>query len=290
MTPIKNRYDFVYLFDVTDGNPNGDPDAGGIPRVDASTNQGLVSDVCLKRKVRNYVDLLGRKNCEIFVQESRPLNPLLVEACEAVGQKDIEEGKKKKRAQSDIAEVQRWLCRKYYDIRTFGAVMTTGPNAGKLTGPAQMVFGRSIDPIFVQDHAITRVADVGTEDGGMGRKYTVPYGLYRVHGFISACLANDPKKGTGFSEEDLELLWTALEEMFEHDRSASRGQMVARRLIIFKHESKFGNAKAHQLFERVTVRRSQPEGADAARSYSDYAVDVDDSDLPAGVALIDRIA
>ena len=296
MQPIEHRYDFVYLFDVTDGNPNGDPDAGNLPRLDPETNQGLVSDVCLKRKVRDYVHLLGRDNCEIFVQQRRPLNPLLAEACHATGKEDFRNGerwntrKAKNRSQSDIAELQRWLCRKYFDIRTFGAVMSTGPNAGQIRGPVQMTFARSVDPIFAQEHTITRVADVDKEEGEMGRKHIVPYGLYRGHGFISAHLAGDAKKGTGFSQEDLELFWTALEQMFEHDRSAARGEMTARGLIVFKHESALGNALAHRLFERVAVTRNRSAEEGPARSFADYAVSVDSENLPAGVELIDQMA
>ena len=299
MSAISNRYDFVYLFDVTNGNPNGDPDAGNLPRMDPETNQGLVSDVCLKRKVRNYIQLLGRKGYEIFIQEKRPLNPLIAEACEANGQDDHRKnGKwdtKKARSQDDIATLQAWLCAKYYDVRTFGAVMSTGPNAGQVRGPVQLTFARSIEPILPLEQTITRVTDVDKEEGEMGRKHIVPYGLYRAHGYVSACLAG---KSTGFSEQDLNLLWDALAQMFDHDRSALRGEMAARRLIVFRHDSALGSAPAHRLFERVTVGRvfggqeyvpgTTPD-LPPARSYADYMLHVDQSDLPTGVTVEDKL-
>ncbi len=296
---VKNRYDFVYLFDVADGNPNGDPDAGNLPRTDPDTNHGLVTDVCLKRKVRDYVQLLGRNGCDIFIQSKRALNPLIAEACKASDQEDHakkgggwNKDKAKTRSQSDIAELQSWLCQKYFDIRAFGAVMSTGPNAGQVRGPVQLTFGRSVEPIQPQEHAITRVADVDKEEGEMGRKAIVPYGLYRMHGFVSAAIAGR----TGFSVGDLELLWSALEQMFEHDRSTARGEMTARSLIVFKHENTLGKAPAHRLFERVTVQRvsagTEHELGDPslppARAYTDYVVHVDEEDLPDGVAIIDR--
>ena len=307
MAAIQNRYDFVYLFDVTNGNPNGDPDAGNLPRLDPETNQGLVSDVCLKRKVRNYVQILGRDGCGIFIQEKRPLNPLIAEACEAKEQKNYRKDEggwdtraAKTRSQADIASLQTWLCRKYFDIRTFGAVMSTGPNAGQVRGPVQFTFARSIEPILPLEQAITRVTDVDKEEGEMGRKHIVPYGLYRAHGYVSACLAGGAGRGTGFSEPDLKLLWTALEQMFDHDRSAARGEMAARRLILFKHGSALGNEPAHRLFERVTVRRvfdgEEYEPGDRrthnlppARAYADYAVHVDEHDLPKGVEIVEKI-
>lgn len=307
MTAISNRYDFVYLFDVTNGNPNGDPDAGNLPRLDPETNQGLVSDVCLKRKVRNYIQLLGRDGCQIFVREKRPLNPLIAEACKANGQPDHGKPKggwdtttAKTRAQIDIAILQRWLCERYFDIRTFGAVMSTGPNAGQVRGPVQFTFSRSIEPILPLEQAIVRVTDVDKEEGEMGRKHIVPYGLYRAHGYVSACLAGGGDHGTGFSEDDVELLWTALEQMFDHDRSAARGEMAARRLIVFKHDSALGNSPAHRLFERVTVKRvfdgdtyepsdRRVQNLPPARAYSDYAVAVDRNEIPNGVEIVDRI-
>ncbi len=304
---VRNRYDFVYLFDVTNGNPNGDPDAGNLPRMDPETSQGLVSDVCLKRKIRNYVQLLGKDGCEVFIQERRPLNPLIAQACNEKGQPDYKSGsrwdtqKAKRRSQVDIAALQEWLCAKYFDIRTFGAVMSTGPNAGQVRGPVQLAFARSIEPILPLEQTITRVTDVDEEEGEMGRKNIVPYGLYRAHGYVSACLAGSARRRTGFSEDDLELLWTALAQMFEHDRSAARGEMSAQRLILFKHDTGLGNAPAHRLFDRVTVNRvfedqeyavgkhDDTRNLPPARSFSDYAVRIDESNLPEGVDIIDRI-
>lgn len=307
-TPLQNRYDFVYLFDVSNGNPNGDPDAGNLPRLDPETNQGLVSDVALKRKIRNFVELLGKtEQYDIFIRERRPLNPLIAEACRERGQHDYRKdgggwdtGKAKTRSQADIQELQAWLCARYFDIRTFGAVMSTGPNAGQVRGPAQLTFARSVEPVLPIEQAITRVTDVDKEEGEMGRKHVIPYGLYRGHGFVSACLAGANGKGTGFSEEDLEVLWRALECMFDHDRSAARGEMAARRLVLFRHDSPLGNAHAHRLFERVTVRRvfdgeefdlgeRRSHNLPPARAYSDYAVHVDDEAPPTGVQIIDRI-
>lgn len=305
--PVTNRYDFVYLFDVTNGNPNGDPDAGNLPRLDPETNQGLVTDVCLKRKVRNYVELLGDDTRRIFIREKRPLNPLIAEACEAKGQPDYRKAsggwdnlKAKTRSQADIADLQGWLCERYFDIRTFGAVMSTGPNAGQVRGPVQLTFARSIEPVLPLEQTITRVTDVDKEEGEMGRKHVIPYGLFRAHGFVSAGLAGGNGKGTGFSEEDLNVLWAALAQMFDHDRSAARGEMAARRLVVFRHESLLGNAPAHRLFERVTVNRvfegeEFDPGARAshnlppARKYSDYAVHVDDEGLPNGVQILEMV-
>ena len=293
MSIIQNRYDFVYLFDVTNGNPNGDPDAGNLPRLDPETNHGLVSDVCLKRKVRNYVHMLGRDNHEIFIQERRPLNPLIAEACKQTKQVDYKKSsgwdtqQAKRRSQRDISTLQSWLCEKYFDIRTFGAVMSTGPNAGQVRGPVQLAFARSVEPILPLEQTITRVTDVDNEEGEMGRKHIVPYGLYRAHGYVSAGFA----ARTGFSESDVELLWTALENMFEHDRSSARGEMAARRLVLFKHDSVLGNAPAHRLFERLTVKRVSDGSEDLppARVFSDYEMHLDQSDLPDGVTTIARI-
>ena len=294
---VNNRYDFVYLFDVANGNPNGDPDAGNLPRTDPDTNHGLVTDVCLKRKLRDFVQLLAQDGCDIFIQAKRALNPLIAEACRKNDQPDHakndggwDKSKAKGRAQTDIAKLQAWLCQKYYDIRAFGAVMSSGPNAGQVRGPVQFTFARSVEPVQPQEHAITRVADVDKEEGEMGRKTLVPYGLYRMHGFVSAPVA----ARTGFSNEDLELLWTALKQMFEHDRSAARGEMCARGLFVFEHESKLGNAPAHRLFERVTVKRVFEGGeyeigdrldAPPARTFSDYVVHVEGAALPRGVHL-----
>ncbi|MDA1276967.1 MAG: type I-C CRISPR-associated protein Cas7/Csd2 [Verrucomicrobia bacterium] len=284
--PIKNRYDFVLIFDVQDGNPNGDPDAGNLPRLDAETGCGLVTDVCLKRKVRNYVQMTkqGQPSYDIFVKEKAVLNALIDEAHEQDVVKSKEKG-----AKTDAA--RQWMCGKYFDIRTFGAVMSTGKNAGQVRGPAQLTFARSVDPIVTLEHSITRMA-VATEaqaekQGGanrtMGRKNTVPYGLYVAHGFISAHLAAQ----TGFGDADLNLLWEALGCMFEHDRSAARGMMATRGLKAFKHATALGSFPAHALFERVKVERKDP--AKPPRQFSDYLVSVDEADLPAGVEILELV-
>ena len=305
-TVLRSRFDFVYLFDITNGNPNGDPDAGNMPRLDPETNQCLVTDVCLKRKVRNYVELLGRDDCQIFIREKRPLNPLIAEAISAKGQESYktERGwntqQAKNRSQQDIRELQAWLCQKYYDIRAFGAVMSTGPNAGQIRGPIQLTFSRSIDPVLPLEQTITRVTDVDKEEGEMGRKHIVPYGIFRCHGFVSACLADHNGGGTGFSEEDLEIFWDALTQMFDHDRSAARGEMVARRLIVFKHSSSLGNSPAFKLFNRVVVNKvfedeeyapgdRRTHNFPPARAYSDYVVNVDRDSLPNGIEILDLI-
>jgi CRISPR-associated protein Csd2 len=283
---IRSRFDFVLMFDVTDGNPNGDPDSGNMPRVDDETGQGIVTDVCLKRKIRDFVGAQGGDGRAIFVMAKKPLNPLIAAAAIDLGKETFEKSpgkwdteKAKKRPQSEIAELQAWLFKKYYDIRTFGAVMSTGPNAGQVRGPVQLTFSRSIDPVLTQEHTITRVTDTDKEEGEMGRKFTIPYGLYRAHGFVSAHLASQ----TGFSDEDLALLWQALAQMFEHDRSAARGLMSTRGLYVFEHDSALGNAPAHQLFERIDVKLK--DASVAPRNFSDYEVTVADDDLPSGVRL-----
>ena len=284
---IDNRYDFVYLIDVKDGNPNGDPDAGNMPRIDPETGSGLITDVCLKRKVRNYVQLARGEDPtrQIFIKEKAVLNKFIDEAHE-------QESVKEKSAGGERTEAARqWMCSKYFDVRSFGAVMSTGQKAGQVRGPIQMTFSRSVDPIFAQEHTITRMAVATKEEAisqsgdnrTMGRKATIPYGLYLCHGFISAHLAAQ----TEFSEEDLDLFWQALENMFEHDRSAARGEMTARGLYVFKHDSKLGNAQAHSLFDRISV--DQLDGSIPARSFTDYVVNVDENDLPSGVELIRRI-
>ncbi|RTZ78998.1 MAG: type I-C CRISPR-associated protein Cas7/Csd2 [Gammaproteobacteria bacterium] len=291
---LANRYDFVLLFDVKDGNPNGDPDSGNLPRVDAETGKGLVTDVSLKRKVRNYVGLVKEEQppYEIYVKEKAILNQQHERAYVAIGAEDLLKGGGKKRKGGDkVNEARDWMCQNFYDVRTFGAVMSTGVNCGQVRGPVQLTFARSVDPIFSQEHSITRMAvttekDAEAQDGDnrtMGRKHTVPYGLYVAHGFISAPLAGQ----TGFSEDDLKLLWQALENMFEHDRSAARGEMATRGLYVFKHDSRLGNAHAHDLFERIRVNKK----ADVAvpRDFSDYQVDVNDQDLPSGVELIRKV-
>lgn len=278
MAELKNRYDFVYLFDVQDGNPNGDPDAANLPRVDAETGNGLVTDVCLKRKIRNYVEVAkaGAPTYEIFIQEKAVLDNLVEDIY-----KTEEVKKADKNTQKDAAK--KALCAKYYDIRVFGAVIATKEKQGQVRGAVQLTFGRSIDPIVSLSHAITRMAVTKESDKDkertMGRKATVPYGLYRVHGFINANLANQ----TGFEEDDLKLLWDALINMFDNDRSAARGLMSARKLIVFKHDSKLGNAPANLLFDRVTVSKN-PE-VYSPRSFEDYTVKVDDEGLPSGVSV-----
>ena len=282
---IKNRYDFVYLFDVQDGNPNGDPDGDNAPRTDYETGQGLVTDVCLKRKVRNYVQIkMGEDQLnQIFVKEGAVLNNEIKKAYKALDLKPKEKGK-----ESDNKDKARqYMCEHYYDIRTFGAVMSTGDNAGQVRGAVQLTFARSIDPVVTSEHTVTRMAVTDEEDKDkertMGRKSTVPYGLYRAHGFISAALARE----TTFSEDDLDLLWEALKNMFDLDRSAARGLMAARRLIVFKHKDDLGNAPAHKLFELVKVEAKDPNRP--ARSFSDYEITVDESNLPKGVELLDLI-
>lgn len=282
---MNNRYDFVYLFDCKDGNPNGDPDAANSPRIDPQDMHGLVSDVCLKRKIRNYALLAkgGAAPFDIFVQQGSVLNEKIQTAHNDLGHNVDAKAKKANRDQ--VASARDAMCKRYYDVRTFGAVMSTGANAGQVRGPVQLTFSRSIDTILPLDVSITRMAvtdakEVDTPNQTMGRKNLIPYGLYRCHGFISANLA----KQTGFGDGDLALLWDALTNMFDHDRSASRGTMSPQKLIIFKHASELGNAPAHKLFERVTVVRNP--GVDAARSFADYTVTVIGDDLPNGVTII----
>ena len=286
---LTNRYDFVYLFDVKDGNPNGDPDAGNMPRVDPETGDGLITDVCLKRKVRNFVQMTQGEHSgrQIFIKEKAILNNLIAEAHE-------QEAVKSKSAGDATAAARDWMCAKYFDIRCFGAVMSTGgkeKNAGQVRGPIQLTFSRSLDPIFAQDHSITRMAVATDKEAEkqhgdnrtMGRKATVPYGLYRCHGFVSAHLAGQ----TGFSEDDLELFWQALEHMFDHDRSAARGEMTARGLYIFQHSSQLGNAPAHSLFERVSAKLQDP--SKPPRNFSDYQLSINQDNLPAEINLIRRL-
>ena len=286
---MNNRYDFIYLFDVRDGNPNGDPDAGNLPRVDPESGNGLVTDVCLKRKVRNYVGLAKGEQppFEIYVKEKAVLNNQNERAYKAFELKP--ESKKLPKAEEDAKKVKGWMCANFFDVRTFGAVMTTDVNCGQVRGPVQMTFARSEGPIVTQEHAITRMAvttqkeaaDQQGDNRTMGRKFTVPYGLYRSHGFISAKLAQQ----TGFSDEDLELFWKALENMFENDRSASRGEMTPRALIVFKHDSDIGNAPAWKLFDAVKIERVKGEIGTSARGPEDYAVAIDEAAVPAGVKM-----
>ena len=319
---LNNRYDFALIFDVKDGNPNGDPDAGNMPRLDAETGHGLVTDVALKRKVRNFVALVkdqdqlepeaGQKRFEIYVREKAILNhqnqrayaALKLDAVEAPAEATAEAeaaaedadtkkkpAKKEKRKGSaeDVSKARDWMCQNFFDVRTFGAVMSTGTNAGQVRGPVQLTFARSVEPVVALEHSITRMA-VATEGEAekqqgdnrtMGRKHTVPYGVYVAHGFVSSFLA----KQTGFGEDDLELLWQALAQMFEHDRSAARGEMATRGLYVFKHNSELGDAPAHALFERIQIKKT----VDVPRSFNDYAITVNTTDMPAGVTLITKI-
>lgn len=298
MSAVTNRYDFVLFFDVENGNPNGDPDAGNLPRMDPETSQGLVTDVSLKRKLRNYVaeakgDVPGHA---IYMRDGAVLNRQHALAHEAAGLKP--ESKKKAKKIEDAEQITAWMCANFWGIRSFGAVMTTEVNAGPVRGPVQLTFARSVEPIMPLEVSITRSSVTNEKDVDkertMGRKHLVPYGLYRAHGFINANLAGR----TGFSEDDLSLLWNGFRDMFEHDRSAARGMMAARRLIAFRHGSAFGNAQAHKLFDRVTVLRAHkgetlPVGDDrthnwpVARAFSDYAIRLDDTDLPEGVTVVE---
>jgi CRISPR-associated protein Csd2 len=284
--PISKRYDFVYLFDVVNGNPNGDPDAGNMPRLDPETSRGLVTDVCLKRKIRNYVHLAKgpEPGFGIYVQERAVLNRQHLGAYEALGLKP--ESKKLPKDEGKARELTAWMCMNYFDIRTFGAVMSTDVNCGQVRGPVQLAFARSVDPVVPIEVSITRMAVASEREAEaqqdirtMGRKHIVPYGLYRGHGFVSAKLA----ERTGFSDEDLSLLWDALRGMFEHDRSAARGEMAARGLYVFEHRSALGDAPAHALFGLVDVRRR--EGGGPARGFADYEVSVDRGAVPEGVTL-----
>lgn len=287
MSKLDNRFDFVYIFDVQDGNPNGDPDAGNLPRIDAETGMGLVTDVCLKRKVRNYVQTAKgtAPGFDIFIKEKAVLNTLIDAAYDA----DSVKIKAKPGERADAARLV--MCNCYYDVRTFGAVMSTGKNAGQVRGPIQLTFARSVDPIHSMEHSITRMA-VATEKEAekqsgdnrtMGRKATVPYGLYVCHGFVSANLAAQ----TGFSAEDLDLFWEALKNMFDVDRSAARGLMSAQKLIVFKHDSILGNASANKLFDLVHVEKKAE--VDIPRQFSDYVVTIDKENVPAGVTIEELI-
>lgn len=318
---VQNRHEFVLVFDVTNGNPNGDPDAGNMPRMDPETGHGLVSDVCLKRKVRNYVEMAkaDAPRFRIYVTEGAVLNEKHREAYLHVRPGDAEATKAKKltpKSDDEERQLRDFMCGNFFDIRTFGAVLSTGINAGQVRGPVQFSFARSVEPVLPLEISVTRMAATNeaekkdrsdgeddTEKRGdrrtMGRKHIIPYGLYVAHGYVSAPLAHDGRKGTGFSDEDLELLFTALSDMFEHDRSAARGEMATRRLVIFRHASPLGSARAKTLFERVKVRRRwgdelyEPgaralDNAPPARSFSDYDVTVNRADLPAGIEIIER--
>lgn len=288
---IKNRYEFVILFDVVNGNPNGDPDAGNMPRIDAETGHGIVTDVCLKRKIRNYIETVkeGSEGYKIYIKEGTPLNTSDQSAYIDAGVDDEKAKKAKGQEKADLdLKIRDFMCRNFFDIRTFGAVMVTfvraALNCGQVRGPVQIGFARSIDPIVSQEVTITRVAittekDAETKKTEMGRKHIVPYGLYRAEGYVSANLA---QRVTGFSEDDLRLLWDAILNMFELDRSAARGNMACRELIVFKHESALGNAPAYKLFEAVKVARK--DGVTAPRGYGDYTVTIDEGAIPKGVS------
>ena len=282
---IQNRYDFVLLFDVKDGNPNGDPDAGNLPRVDAETARGLVTDVCLKRKVRNYVGMVRKEQppYEIYVKEKAILNKQHERAYVAIGAGELLKSEDKKRKGGDkVDEARAWMCKNFFDVRTFGAVMSTGVNCGQVRGPVQLTFapGRPHRGArtFITRMASKREASWG-DNRTMGRKHTVPYGLYVAHGFVSSHLAAQ----TGFSDDDLKLLWESLANMFEHDRSAARGEMTTRGLYVFKHDSSLGNAHAHSLFDRIQPRLK--DGVTVPRDFSDYVIMVNDTDMPKGVTL-----
>lgn len=283
---MKHRYDFLFLFDCQDANPNGDPDAGNLPRIDVESGQGLVTDVCLKRKIRNYVAMTGGNadGKRIYFTEGAVHNIQHKEAYEAIGETPA------KTVKPEIKDcATAWMCQTYYDIRTFGAVMSTEVNCGQVRGPVQISFARSIDPIVSSEHAITRTSVTNEKDidkeRTMGRKFTIPYGLYKAQGFVNPFLAKD----TGFDDEDLELLFTSLENAFQFDQSAARpaGSMNPRALIVFKHDSALGAAPSHKLFEAVQVSRKP--GVEVARSFSDYEFSIDETAIPAGVTLIRRI-
>lgn len=286
LNAIKNRYEFVMLFDVENGNPNGDPDAGNMPRIDPETSIGITTDVSIKRKIRNFVEIYkeGEAGYNILIKADRSLNSKFAEAYEKEG---LEKKQKGKNAE-DVKKARDYMCRNYYDVRTFGAVMSTGDDpCGIVRGPVQISFARSMDPVYVQDITITRQAKTTEDrmnDGNteIGKKSIVPYGLYRADGYVSALLA---QKVTGFSEDDLELLWTSIINMFEHDRSAARGNMCLRKLIVFKHDSNIGNAPAHVLLDKVKVEKKP--GVVAPRSFDDYIITID-RDMPNGVELIEK--
>lgn len=286
MEPIKNRYEFTVILDVENGNPNGDPDAGNMPRIDPETSAGLVTDVCLKRKIRNFVEIFKEDEpyYNILVKPDKALNTKFTEAYEAIGEKTGQKGKNPEA----VRAARDYICQNYFDVRTFGAVMSTGNDpCGIVRGPVQISFAKSVDPIFTQDITITRQARTtedkrDTGETEMGRKSIVPYGLYRADGYVSAMLA---QKITKFSEEDLELLWKAIINMFEHDRSAARGKMCVRKLYVFKHDSLLGNAPANVLFDKIVI--SKKDGVEVPRSFNDYEITVD-KNMPEGVELQEK--
>lgn len=291
MSAIENRYEFVMLFDVENGNPNGDPDAGNLPRVDSETAHGIVTDVCLKRKIRNFVEIYkdGEPSYNILMKSDRSLNSKFTAAYDACGLEKKNKGKNP----DDVEKARKYMCDNYYDVRTFGAVMSTGDDpCGIVRGPVQINFAKSLDPVFEQDITITRQAittDADFNDKGkrteMGKKHYVPYGLYRAEGYVSAMLA---QKVTGFSEDDLELLWTAIINMFEHDRSAARGKMCMRKLYVFKHSNALGNCPAHILTDKISCTFTPTDDKRVPRSFSDYVITVD-RNMPEGVELIEKL-
>lgn len=284
---INNRYEFVMLFDVENGNPNGDPDAGNMPRTDPETSYGIVTDVCLKRKIRNYTELVkeGEAGYNILIKADKALNTKFTEAYDALGQAKGQKGKNT----DDVQKARDYICANYFDVRAFGAVMSTGDDpCGIVRGPVQIGFARSVDPVFPQDITVTRQAVTSEKDfenkkTEMGKKSFIPYGLYRAEGYISASLA---KKVTGFNEDDLEFLWTAIINMFEDDHSAARGKMCMRKLYVFRHSSPLGNAPSHILFDKITVKRKAD--ISAARCFGDYEIDID-KNMPDGVEFIEKI-
>lgn len=287
MKAINNRYEFIMIFDVENGNPNGDPDAGNMPRVDPQTMHGIVTDVCLKRKIRNFIELYkeGEPGYNILIKSDRPLNSKFIEAYEAEGLKTKQKGKNV----DDVKKARDYMCKNYFDVRAFGAVMNTGEDpCGIVRGPVQINFARSVDPIYKQDITITRQAKTTNDrmesgETEMGRKSVVPYGLYKAEGYVSAMLA---QKVTGLSEDDLDLIWSAIINMFEHDHSAARGKMCMRKLLIFKHESSLGNAPSHILFDKIAINKKA--GIECPRNYEDYEIAID-RDMPEGVTLIEKL-
>ncbi len=296
---IQNRYEFVYLFDVENGNPNGDPDAGNMPRIDPETNFGIVTDVCLKRKVRNYVDIKFKNESpnRIYIREKSVLNKTHEEAYQAnnipLSDNGDKKEKKRKGSEDEVETVRKWMCANFFDVRTFGAVMTTKINCGQVRGPVQINFGRSIEPILPLEISITRMA-VTTEDEAekqqgdnrtMGRKHIIPYALYRTEGYVSAFLANQ----TGFSEDDLNLFWEALLNMFDHDHSAARGKMNARKLIVFKHKTALGNAPAYKLFDAIKIDRKENKYDLPPRKFEDYEIKIVKDNIPDGIEVIEML-
>jgi len=283
---INKRREFVVLFDVENGNPNGDPDAGNLPRIDFETGHGIVTDVCIKRKIRNYVGTVkdGCDGFDIYVKEGTALNSQHKKAYDMMGLKP--ESKKLPKSKADAERLTGFMCSKFYDIRAFGAVMSTDVNCGQVRGPIQLTFARSMDPVFQQEITITRVTvtkEDANKDREMGRKAVIPYGLYRMEGYVSANLA---MKTTHFTDEDLDLFWEALINMFEHDRSASRGKMATRKLFVFEHETALGNCQAHTLFDRIEIKKNI-EGA--ARRFSDYSLSINIAGMPSAVKLIEKL-